>query len=85
MSSPEGPKSCILFNGFQVGLVESVEAGIPDGWMGLDAGPESRKAFDEVVKRSKLIVWNGYGLNLISIQSKRIRFRGITASIWLVF
>jgi len=33
--------------------------GIPDGWMGLDMGPESIKKFEEVVARSKLIVWNG--------------------------
>ena len=28
--------------------------------MGLDAGPNSRKEFDEVVKRARVIVWNGY-------------------------
>jgi len=33
--------------------------GIPAGWMGLDCGPESNKAFAEAVKRSKQIVWNG--------------------------
>jgi len=27
--------------------------------MGLDAGPKSRELFTEVVKRSRLIVWNG--------------------------
>lgn len=43
----------------EVGLAETIEAGIPDGWMGLDAGPKSRVLFDEVVKRSRLIVWNG--------------------------
>ena len=32
---------------------------IPDGWMGLDAGPESRKQFHEVVMQSKTILWNG--------------------------
>lgn len=32
---------------------------IPDGWMGLDAGPESRKQFHEVVMKSKTILWNG--------------------------
>ncbi len=32
---------------------------IPDGWEGLDAGPESRKAFAEAIKGSKTILWNG--------------------------
>jgi len=32
---------------------------IPDGWMGLDLGPDSRQAFAEVVRRSKTILWNG--------------------------
>jgi phosphoglycerate kinase len=32
---------------------------IPEGWMGLDIGPESRKQFAEVIKSSKTILWNG--------------------------
>ena len=32
---------------------------IPDGWEGMDAGPESRKAFAEVIEKSKTILWNG--------------------------
>ena len=32
---------------------------IPDGWMGLDAGPETRKIFAETIKPSKTILWNG--------------------------
>ncbi|MDN3668424.1 phosphoglycerate kinase [Echinicola jeungdonensis] len=32
---------------------------IPDGWMGLDIGLETRKNFAEVVKNSKTILWNG--------------------------
>jgi phosphoglycerate kinase len=35
------------------------ETGIPEGWQGLDAGPESRKKFGEVIKRAKTLVWNG--------------------------
>ena len=31
----------------------------PDGWEGLDAGPETRKAFAEVIKPAKTILWNG--------------------------
>lgn len=32
---------------------------IPNGWEGLDAGPETRKAFAEVIKPAKTILWNG--------------------------
>ncbi|GAB4153802.1 MAG: phosphoglycerate kinase [Winogradskyella sp.] len=32
---------------------------IPDGWQGLDAGPESLQIFDTVVNESKTILWNG--------------------------
>jgi phosphoglycerate kinase len=32
---------------------------IPDGWEGMDAGPESVSAFREVVLQSKTILWNG--------------------------
>ncbi|MDR2815382.1 MAG: phosphoglycerate kinase [Proteiniphilum sp.] len=32
---------------------------IPDGWEGLDIGPESEKDFTEVIKNSKTILWNG--------------------------
>lgn len=32
---------------------------IPDGWEGLDIGPESEKAFAEIIKNSKTILWNG--------------------------
>jgi phosphoglycerate kinase len=35
------------------------KAGVPAGWMGLDAGPKSRKLFAEVIGRAKTIVWNG--------------------------
>ena len=32
---------------------------IPEDWQGLDAGPESLKAFEQVVMKSKTILWNG--------------------------
>ena len=32
---------------------------IPDGWQGLDAGPESIAKFNEVIKNSATILWNG--------------------------
>jgi phosphoglycerate kinase len=32
---------------------------IPDGWLGLDNGPETEKIFADVIKASKTILWNG--------------------------
>ncbi len=32
---------------------------IPSDWMGLDIGPETVKLYDQVIKDSKLIIWNG--------------------------
>ena len=32
---------------------------IPDGWMGLDIGPEARDVFSSIVKESKTVLWNG--------------------------
>ncbi len=32
---------------------------IPDGWMGLDIGPETVARFAEVIEQSKTILWNG--------------------------
>ena len=32
---------------------------IPDGWEGLDAGPESRKAFAAAIEPAQTILWNG--------------------------
>ncbi len=32
---------------------------IPDGWQGLDAGPETRKAFAAAIENAKTILWNG--------------------------
>ena len=32
---------------------------IPEGWEGVDAGPESRKAFAAAIEGAKTILWNG--------------------------
>ena len=32
---------------------------IPEGWEGLDAGPETRKRFADAIRGSKTILWNG--------------------------
>ncbi|QGQ48031.1 phosphoglycerate kinase [Metabacillus sediminilitoris] len=32
---------------------------IPSDWEGLDAGPKSREIYADVIKKSKLVIWNG--------------------------
>ncbi|MEO1053046.1 MAG: phosphoglycerate kinase [Bacteroidota bacterium] len=32
---------------------------IPEGWMGLDIGPQAREVFSRVIGESKTILWNG--------------------------
>lgn len=32
---------------------------IPEGWEGMDIGPDTQKMFAEVIKNSKTILWNG--------------------------
>ena len=32
---------------------------IPEGWMGLDSGPQSNSNFENVILQSKTILWNG--------------------------
>ncbi len=39
---------------------QTVKSGhIPDGWQGLDIGPETRELFADVITQSKTILWNG--------------------------
>ena len=38
-------------------VVKSTE--IPDGWLGVDIGPETVEEFSKVIGRAKMIVWNG--------------------------
>lgn len=55
------PTDVILADNFandantQVASVES----IPDGWMGLDIGPDSVKVFQEALADCKTVLWNG--------------------------
>lgn len=49
---------------------------IPDGWMGLDIGPQATEVFSEVVEKSKTILWNGpmgvFEMEKFSSGTKRI-------------
>ncbi|EPQ28002.1 uncharacterized protein PFL1_04329 [Pseudozyma flocculosa PF-1] len=42
----------------KVGSATDAE-GIPDGWMGLDCGPETSKKFAQTILAAKTILWNG--------------------------
>lgn len=37
----------------------SMNNAIPEGWMGLDIGPQAAQVFSNAVKESKTILWNG--------------------------
>lgn len=37
----------------------TVQGGVPDGWMGLDIGPETATAYGELIGSAQMIVWNG--------------------------
>ena len=41
------------------GGVKVIEGDLPDGWTGLDIGPESAAAFAEVVRQAGTVLWNG--------------------------
>ena len=32
---------------------------VPDGWMGLDIGPETARAFEAEIRGAKIVLWNG--------------------------
>ncbi|RRD02217.1 phosphoglycerate kinase [Prevotella sp. OH937_COT-195] len=52
---------CIAADGFSNDAKTQVvrSNAIPEGWQGLDAGPETRKAFAEAIEGAKTILWNG--------------------------
>ena len=41
------------------GSVKVIEGDLPDGWTGLDIGPDSAAAFAEVVSGAGTVLWNG--------------------------
>jgi len=55
------PVDSIIANEFskeaKTALKSSAE--IPDGWMGLDIGPEAAVEFAAIIKASKTVLWNG--------------------------
>lgn len=55
------PVDAVIANAFADDAEKKLVASdaIPDGWMGMDIGPESIKQFSEMLKASKTILWNG--------------------------
>jgi phosphoglycerate kinase len=59
------PEDCVVSDHFDfakrtVGTLKTVPAReIPDGWGGLDIGPQTRERFGGVISAAKTIVWNG--------------------------
>jgi phosphoglycerate kinase len=54
------PTDHVLADDFcETANTQVVEGDIPDGWMALDIGPDSAKAFVAKLKDAKLVVWNG--------------------------
>jgi phosphoglycerate kinase len=55
------PSDSVIADGFSNDANTKVAAvnAIPEGWMGLDSGPETNAAFAEVIAQSKTILWNG--------------------------
>ncbi|NMC99503.1 MAG: phosphoglycerate kinase, partial [Bacteroidales bacterium] len=55
------PTDAVIANGFSnEAAVQTVSAdSIPDGWMGLDIGPKTRRRFAEIINHSQTILWNG--------------------------
>ncbi len=55
------PSDNVIADGFKndanTQVVKSGE--IPDGWEGLDIGPDSVKVFADIVENSKTVLWNG--------------------------
>ncbi len=47
----------VFSNDANTQLVSSME--IPDGWEGLDIGPETIATFSKIIEESKTILWNG--------------------------
>jgi phosphoglycerate kinase len=55
------PSDSVIANKFAADADVSVAPSnnIPDGWMGLDIGPNAVQQFSNVIHRSKTILWNG--------------------------
>ncbi|MGQ9846396.1 MAG: phosphoglycerate kinase [Bacteroidales bacterium] len=55
------PTDAVIADGFSNEAATQVVSAdsIPDGWMGLDIGPKTRRRFAEIINHSQTILWNG--------------------------
>ena len=55
------PTDLVLGDRFDAGAERRVEDGteVPDGWMGLDVGPETAKAYADEIASAGTVFWNG--------------------------
>ena len=55
------PVDTVIADAFEgYSAIKTCKAGeVPEGWQGLDIGPETVKLFSNAVKEAKTIVWNG--------------------------
>ncbi|KAJ6802099.1 phosphoglycerate kinase, cytosolic [Iris pallida] len=55
------PTDVVVANKFAADAESKVvpASGIPDGWMGLDIGPDSIKTFNQTLDTTKTVIWNG--------------------------
>lgn len=42
-----------------IGEIKNAESDIPNGWCGIDIGPETVKIYSDIVMQSKTVLWNG--------------------------
>lgn len=55
------PSDTVIADAFENGANRQTVASndIPDGWMGMDIGPDSVESFSEFIRNANTIVWNG--------------------------
>ncbi len=55
------PIDAVIANEFSNEANKSISSSydIPDGWMGLDIGPETTKKYRSIIEKSSTILWNG--------------------------
>lgn len=54
------PADHLIADGFSIdAATQSVRGSVPDGWMGVDIGPETIATYESIIGTAAMIVWNG--------------------------
>ena len=53
------PVDHVIAQRLEAGVLTRVEKSIPDGWMGLDIGPETAALYAAEARNAKTVLWNG--------------------------